>query len=124
MTRSRTADKPHTLVITAPGDGLEPEREWRVVHPPTCPWEAMRCPSLFLDEDNKHWLFHRACLTQYEVENVGLDGLDGWEQLPPGRYQIVCESIYYPGEYGGTYGAEWDVEMSLVAPAAVREREA
>lgn len=115
---SATTDREHTLIISEPGDGLEPKREWRVVHPPTCPWEAYDLDRSILWDDplrgERRFDFHRVCLTQYEIDNIGLDGLEDWEKLPVGKHKIVVESIYYPGEFGGTWGEEWDVVMNLV----------
>jgi hypothetical protein len=114
-------DRPHTLIVEAIEDGLDPPVEYRVIHPPTCPWDAYRRSSdPFLhdepDTDPREWIFVRACLTEYEVAAVGMDAVctpDGREwPLPPGRYRLTTESVYYPGEFGGTWGAEWDVEMT------------
>lgn len=117
MSRQSSEDRPHVLIVRAVGDGLEPEVEWRVVHPPTCPWEAWRHhpgPDLFgeMHDPDRRFDFHRRCLTQYETDAVGMDDVEGWP-LAPGRYRLVCASIYYPGEFGGTYGEEWGVEMRV-----------
>lgn len=112
-------DKPHVLVIEDVGDG---EKEFRILHLPTCKWEVYKhfhgpwCS----EPCERKWDFHRHCLIQWEVENVGLDSLeinsvDGddhidylyvpasqwepdWHKLKPGRY-IVKMTYTWSGSW-------------------------
>lgn len=131
-----TVDKPHTLVI----EDIEGDKEWRIVHPPTCPWEGWRCSCadpIFgpepLEPGHPHMHFHRTCLTVWEVNNNGLDGLgvdlladyidrdyvpatrweSDWRKLRPGRYTI--EATY---SWSGSWYDEVDSEFYVVEEIA------
>ncbi|MBU6232402.1 hypothetical protein KGP36_07245 [Patescibacteria group bacterium] len=103
---------PHILLI----EGEEGEdKSYSVKHNSDCPIEV-------LDDD---FMGHKReeCVCDVEVElwHVGLDALSDqegneidWRELAPGEYQIRFWSEYYPGEFGGSIGAEWDCGLELI----------
>jgi hypothetical protein len=131
---STTIDKPHVLILTDhPGE----DREWRVVHPPTCPWDAHQN---FGPDGAQFWdqqptgghSFHRVCLTQYDLDNNGIDALDcyhlltdeqkaldwvkrgpDWQHIPAGRYVIQCWS-----SWSGSWYDDADGGMDLIEPSS------
>lgn len=135
---------PHVLVIT--GDTAE-EREFEIEHPEGCPvicyWSPHMADIVAQEKrDEAAGLLrldsssgHVDCYVQYEVENVGLDGLglgddppddgtytpsspfsmDGWRRLPPGRYLI--EAWFTPPYTAGPYGEiEAEGGLTLLGP--------
>lgn len=108
---------PHILVIEEgenyPDSPLI-DKSYSVKHNPDCPIEI-------LDDD---FMGHKReeCVCDVEVElwNVGLELSDSegnkidWRGLAPGEYQIRFWSEYYPGEFNGSIGAEWDCGLELI----------
>ena len=125
---SATVDKPHILII----EDCDGEKEWRIVHPVSCKWEAHRHADSDLFgavEGEPRWHFHRACLTQWEIDGNGIDSLEvhcgsdehidpahakaspfeaGWLSLRPGRY--VVQAAY---SWSGSWWDEADNEFYI-----------
>lgn len=108
-------DRPHTLIVTDPGDGSG--LEWQVIHHSLCQWGAFRSRFDYSDFFDPKPLevpkldFYRKCLIQHEIDNNGLDSLDvhtldgdahlnsgvelgpfeaDYKRLRPGRYKVVA----------------------------------
>ena len=112
----------HVLIV-GPVTADPIDRDWRIIHPRSCPWEAWRHsddPIFGPDpsDPDRRYSFHRACGVQYEIENLGFDAICdafGGEPVPPGRYLIR-----HWASYTNTWinGEEWDSGLELVeAPA-------
>lgn len=110
---TQTIDKPHVLIITE----VDGEKEWRIVHPPTCPWNAYKHPAhdsndwVFgcgCDRPEEHNFFVRGCLTEWEIGCNGIDGLEiysveGSEHIDPAyvpvsRFEAEWHKLK-PGRY-------------------------
>jgi hypothetical protein len=104
--RSNQDDQPHTLVIEH-ADHEKGEWDWFVLHLPTCPTEDVVG---FGDEPLEYF----TCRVQAVIDANGIDDIENWRELKPGKYPIKSYYEYYPGEYGGTYGEEHDIGIFLV----------
>ena len=131
---STTIDKPHVLII----EDIDGEKHWHIVHPATCPWEGWLCGGcndpFFNDPCGKHAHFWRACLTEWETNNNGLDSLGvdlradyidpdyvpaspfeaEWRRLKPGRY-IVQATYYWSGSWYDEADSEFYIEGVVVS---------
>lgn len=111
----------HLLVITEHEDG----KSYEIEHP-DCPTKVVNLDSI--GSENSIEYVHRTCRMQWAVENSDLDflehqdGSEGWLSLEPGVYRIVSYTEYRPGEFGGTYGEEWDTGVRLVEPIPISEQ--
>lgn len=146
MSDERPRFLPHVLVIT--GDTAD-EREYEIEHPDGCPVVCHWSPHMreivermSRDAEEGRTTFgsgspdFRDCYVQYEVEGVGLDGLDlgdnppgdctytpaskwsmdGWRRLPPGRY--VIEAWHHQGTGLMPWGEdESEGGLNLIGPA-------
>jgi hypothetical protein len=68
----------HTLVIEEGHSADDPQ--WSIEHPPDCPQEKQKTP---FGE-----YFDYLCNVQFCIDHVGIEDIEGWETLPPGRYPI------------------------------------
>jgi hypothetical protein len=124
----------HVLTINRiPADGeYEEEIEWEITHTDECPQKYVHCGGpnfcLTLSGHDTHWYTHYECGVEYEIDNVGLDGLEcsdyidrsaydaadpidrlwEWKFLPKGRYEV----IFWSEKYGG-YPYEYDSGLSI-----------
>lgn len=90
----------HFLVVTAVGDGLEPDPEWEIEHPPDCPTEVA-----------SYGPYH-VCMIGAEFESAGLDAIGGASELPPpGRYPLIGHAQSSPSGWWGP--AEYWVEIEI-----------
>ena len=105
----------HTLIV-GPATPDTIDREWRIVHPLACPWEAVHLNSTvhFAVEIHEGWYFHRDCGVQYEIDALGFDAIVAAfdEEPPPGRYQIRHWSSYTNTPISRE---DWDSGIELVA---------
>lgn len=115
------ASERHLLKITRmTEEGYDPWNEYQVIHSPDCPTETVPCFEQWCEEDpphEDHRYTHFTCGVEYEVANVGLDGLDchpfkSWEELPEGEYEITFWFEHYRGGWWGD--DEWDSGLSFV----------
>ena len=83
---------------------MERERDTEVVHPKCCQYHIVY--DFDNDGDFRSYRVHR-CMVQDMIDYSGLD-LEGIDERPAGEHVFKAWSEYYPGEYGGDYGAEWD----------------
>lgn len=137
-----TEEAVHVLVVS--GDSPE-EREYEIEHPgcpEICDWGptmgemTMRetIAALYVDDDwaedfdrDGRLVGRRNCYVQYEVENVGLETLEGpllpeatadyrwserWRLLAPGRYEI--RGWYTPQGWAGSEPIEADGGIELL----------
>lgn len=120
MTERKSSEDlvPHTLVVIVDGG----ERLFEISHLPDCATEIVDGD---ISTTGGSFSFERfRCRVGDVVEYAGLDflehedGTQGWLSLEPGTYHIVSYVEYISGEFGGTYGEEWDygVRLREVAP--------
>lgn len=105
-------DKPHTLVIENEYDevlGRKPD--WSIIHLDDCPVEVFSDGSF--DEKHEPLEYHN-CRVQAVIDGNGIDDIEDWWRLPPGEYKIVSYYEYYPGDYGGSLGAEHEIDIFMI----------
>lgn len=92
--------KPHTLFIEDNRYEEDGEIDWYIEHTSDCTSEKI-ASGMFDDLEVFEEVF--TCGVQHEVDNIGLEGLDGWQKLKPGEYKIVSwhTGPDYLGEYDG-----------------------
>lgn len=96
----------HTMWIV----GIGEDKYFSVDHLPTCGIERVEND---LGPDGRPFERH-TCRLAWVLETWGFDflghadGREGWEFLEPGSYAVKSYTEYRPGEFGGTYGEEWD----------------
>lgn len=104
---------PHILDVIDIGE----EARYEIEHLRGCPVETY-------DYDGVVYKRHN-CRVAWVQDNWGLDFLEhddgrvGWQLLEPGSYLISSYTEYVPGEFGGTYGEEWDTGIRLVDPIPI-----
>jgi hypothetical protein len=96
----------HILVIEEQGES------WDICHLKKCPTE--RGGAMFDDIEGE--TLYYTCRVQACIDANGLYDIDGWDELPPGRYDIISYYEYYPGEFGGSYGEEHEIGLLLISP--------
>ena len=96
-----TAQLCHFLVIE------NEDGDYFIEHDDACPKEDW-----LIDPDGRPIPIH-TCAVGTMVHNAGLEALDGWRDLAPGRYEIRFWSQHYPATaWNG--GEEWDAGLELV----------
>lgn len=85
----------HWLVIHSTDD-----LDWEIEHPASCEWSTPESDPLA----------HHVCAVGEEVSNAGLDSLDGWEKLSPGRYEVR----HWWRRYNTEYGPEFDAGLEII----------
>lgn len=112
MIRESSQDEvPHVVTII----GEDEEKYFDVEHLVTCQTESFESGL-----DGHHYMQY-TCRLQWVLENWGFDflededGSEGWQHLEPGEYKVVSYTEYTPGEFGGTYGEEWDTGARLLS---------
>lgn len=115
---SEKRSEPHTLVIEEVfEDGTfrdgEPrwQYEWHVEHPNSCSKEVVADEGF--GGETISW-DHYTCLVEYELDNVGLDGLTdmGRQRIEPGEHKIVGWAAHYPST--PVSGEEWDSGLEII----------
>ena len=116
MDRTSSQDAfPHILDVIDSGK----EAYYEIEHLPGCPIETYDDGGVIYESYN--------CRVAWVVDNWSLDFLEhddgrvGWQLLEPGSYLISSYTEYVPGEFGGTYGEEWDTGVRLVDPIPISE---
>lgn len=110
----------HLLIVTDEEDG----KSYEIEHP-GCPTKVVELDSIGGDAITYE---HYNCRMQWASDNSGLnyleheDGSEGWMSLEPGIYRIASYTEYRPGEFGGTYGEEWDTGVRLIEPIPISEQ--
>lgn len=105
--RNSVDEIPHVLVIEEKCD--DPiDTVWHVRHLDSCPKEQ------FLGWFDKHEpMQYFTCRVQACIDGNGLDDIENWKDLPVGEHLIVSQYVYYPGDFGGSYGAEHEISLML-----------
>jgi len=98
--------EPHILVIeNTDGDHY-------VKHLDDCPKEEFSSGDWEMDMSDP--LEYYTCRTQAAIDGNDIDDIENWRELPPGEYKIKSYYEYHPGEFGGSYGAEYEIGIFLV----------
>lgn len=115
---SEQRSEPHTLIV----EDVEQEgtfrdgkprwrHEWHVEHPDTCEKEVVTDSDLGGVGTS---YYHYTCVVQYELDNVGLDGITDMDhvRIEPGEYKIAGWAAHYPST--PVSGEEWDSGLEII----------